>query len=104
MAALGAAMASRSVSLRFRPCKITRSCSNCPLSLSNCLDEISYRRKVYDWLISSNSALSDAPNIFASDATVVSSYAPDEYERTMYYHGVTAHGDHPELIYRLLQT
>jgi hypothetical protein len=36
----------------------------------------------------------------ASDATVVSQYTPDEYERTSYYNGITGDGDHPELVYR----
>jgi hypothetical protein len=36
----------------------------------------------------------------ASDATVVSQYTPDEYERTSYYNGITRDGDHPELVYR----
>jgi hypothetical protein len=35
-----------------------------------------------------------------SEAMVVSKYAPDEYERTTYYNGITGDGDHPELIYR----
>jgi len=35
-----------------------------------------------------------------SDATVVSQYTPDKYERTSYYNGITGDGDHPELIYR----
>ncbi|KAF8208723.1 hypothetical protein K438DRAFT_1712445 [Mycena galopus ATCC 62051] len=33
-------------------------------------------------------------------ATVVSQYAPDEYERTTFYNGITGNGDHPELVYR----
>ncbi|KAG8815018.1 hypothetical protein FRC17_000886 [Serendipita sp. 399] len=37
---------------------------------------------------------------FASDATVVFKYAPDEYERTTYYNGITGDDDHPELVYR----
>ena len=37
---------------------------------------------------------------FASDATVVSEYTPDEYERGSYYKGITGDGDHPELVYR----
>ena len=47
-------------------------------------------------LVSSNlSALT-----LASDATVVSQYTPDEYERTSYYNGITGDGDHLELVYR----
>ena len=37
---------------------------------------------------------------FASDATVVSQYTPDEYEKTSYYNGITGDSDHPELVYR----
>ena len=37
---------------------------------------------------------------FASDATAVSEYDPDEYERTSYYNGITGDGDHPDLVYR----
>jgi hypothetical protein len=36
----------------------------------------------------------------ASDATAVSQYTPNEYERTSYYNGITGDGDHPELVYR----
>ena len=37
----------------------------------------------------------------ASDATHFSPYAPDEYERTTYYNGITGNNnDHPELVYR----
>ena len=36
----------------------------------------------------------------ASDATAVSVYGPDEYERTSYYNGITGDGDHPDLVYR----
>ena len=39
-------------------------------------------------------------NLFTSEATVVSQYAPDEYERTSYDNGITGDGDHPELVYR----
>ncbi|KAG8893110.1 hypothetical protein FRB99_002198 [Tulasnella sp. 403] len=38
---------------------------------------------------------------FASDVTVISPYAPDEYERTTYYNGITGNNsDHPVLVYR----
>ena len=36
----------------------------------------------------------------ASDATAVSQYTPNKYERTSYYNGITGDGDHPELVYR----
>ena len=36
----------------------------------------------------------------ASDATAVSKYAPDEYERTSYHNGITGDDDHPVLVYR----
>jgi hypothetical protein len=36
----------------------------------------------------------------AGDATAVSVYGPDEYERTSYYNGITGDGDHPDLVYR----
>jgi hypothetical protein len=56
----------------------------------------------------SSPVLSDASTVafnisavtFASDATVISRYAPDKYERTTYYNGITDDGDHPELVYR----
>ena len=41
-----------------------------------------------------------SPNLSASDATVVSKYGPDQYERMSYYNGITGDGDHPELVYR----
>ncbi|KAH9954592.1 hypothetical protein BC827DRAFT_1242128 [Russula dissimulans] len=37
---------------------------------------------------------------FASDATAVSQYGPDEYERMSYYNGIAGDGGHPELVYR----
>ena len=37
---------------------------------------------------------------FASDTPVVSQHTPTEYERTIYYNGITGDGDHPELVYR----
>ncbi|KAG6851824.1 hypothetical protein C0991_005679 [Blastosporella zonata] len=37
--------------------------------------------------------------VLARDATAVSQYTPDEYERTSYYKGITGDGDHRELVY-----
>src|ERR1700761_6049844 len=35
-----------------------------------------------------------------SDATVVSQYTLNKYERTFYYHGIAGDSDHPDLVYR----
>ncbi|OSX61772.1 hypothetical protein POSPLADRAFT_1144689, partial [Postia placenta MAD-698-R-SB12] len=39
-------------------------------------------------------------SVLASNATAVSEYCPDEYERTSYYNGIAGDGDHPDLVYR----
>lgn len=36
----------------------------------------------------------------ASEATLISKYSPDEYEKTTYYNGITGNGSHPPLVYR----
>ena len=69
------------------------------LTPGNHLTTTSFQRVKFETTLSMASSNLSALTL-ASDATVVSQYTPDEYERTSYYNGVTGDNDHPELIYR----